>query len=92
MTKIVINECYGGFSLSAQALNEFCIRKGLNEIRSYEIARDDNDLIDIVMALGQKSWGTHAALKIVQIPDDVIWQIEEYDGKEWVAEQHRKWS
>ena len=27
----------------------------------------------------------------VSIPDDVEWQIEEYDGMEWVAEAHRTW-
>ncbi len=25
------------------------------------------------------------------IPDDVKWQIEEYDGLEWIAEKHRTW-
>ena len=27
----------------------------------------------------------------VEIPDDVEWQIEEYDGSEWIAEKHRIW-
>jgi hypothetical protein len=27
----------------------------------------------------------------VDIPDDVKWEIEEYDGNEWVAEVHRTW-
>jgi len=31
-------------------------------------------------------------LKIVDIPDGVEWEIEEYDGMEWVAEKHRTWS
>ena len=35
---------------------------------------------------------TLAKLKIVEIPDDVEWIIEEYDGKEWIAEDHRRWS
>jgi hypothetical protein len=30
-------------------------------------------------------------LKVVEIPDGVKWQIEEYDGSEWVAEKHRTW-
>jgi hypothetical protein len=30
-------------------------------------------------------------LTIVDIPDDIEWQIEEYDGMEWVAEVHRIW-
>jgi hypothetical protein len=28
----------------------------------------------------------------VDIPDDVNWYIEEYDGNEHVAERHRTWS
>ena len=29
--------------------------------------------------------------KIVEVPDEVSWTIQEYDGKEWVAEVHRTW-
>ena len=36
--------------------------------------------------------GNHANLKIVEIPGDVKWHVEEYDGNEWVAEDHRTWS
>jgi hypothetical protein len=36
--------------------------------------------------------GDFAELKVVEIPDDVQWQIEEYDGKEWIAEKHRTWN
>ena len=32
-----------------------------------------------------------STLKIIEIPDDVDWIIEEYDGNEWVAEKHRTW-
>jgi hypothetical protein len=48
-------------------------------------------LIQVVEELGDGANGYFAKLKIVEIPDDVLWQIEEYDGKEWVAEQHRTW-
>jgi len=30
-------------------------------------------------------------LKVVEIPDDVEWNVQEYDGNEWVAEKHRIW-
>lgn len=53
--------------------------------------RADPDLVAIVEALGKKSWGQYAVLKIVDIPDDVKWHIEEYDGLEHVAEDHRIW-
>jgi hypothetical protein len=55
------------------------------------IARDDPALIAVVQNLGAAANGAHARLKIVTIPADVAWQIDEYDGKEWVAEQHRTW-
>lgn len=38
------------------------------------------------------AYGDCADLKIVEIPDDVEWVIEEYDGIEYVSEVHRTWS
>ncbi len=57
-----------------------------------ELPRDDSFLIQTVFELGDRASGDHAELKIVEIPEDVDWIIEEYDGKEWVAEKHRTWS
>jgi hypothetical protein len=56
------------------------------------IERNDPDLIETVETLKEKADGFCANLKIVEIPDDVQWQIQEYDGLEWVAEQHRTWA
>jgi hypothetical protein len=53
--------------------------------------RDDVNLVKTVEALGEDANGICAKLEIVEIPDDVEWQIEEYDGQEWVAEKHRTW-
>jgi hypothetical protein len=57
-----------------------------------DIERNDPMLIQTVEELGNDAddWGSN--LKIVAIPEDVKWQIDEYDGLEWVAEQHRTWS
>lgn len=57
-----------------------------------DIARDDPALVQLVEEDAEKYSGRHATLKVVEIPDDVKWQIEEYDGYEHVAEQHRTWS
>ena len=146
MTKIVINDCHGGFGLSDEAViryNELLGRKvwlikhdifhyttyslvppeerndvgeklggaplnwhemtmeekaAYNEAYSKQtfhdrdIARDDHILIQVVEELGEKANDRYAELKIVEIPDDVEWQIDEYDGAEWVAEKHRTWS
>ena len=114
--KIVINKCYGGFGLSAEAIVLYGKKKNLNIItvkdnimkklfhcyldkvkkENYfserEIQRNDPALIEVVEELGKKADGYCAELKIVEIPDDMKWQIEEYDGKEWIAEDHRTWS
>jgi len=56
-----------------------------------DIPRNDLYLVKVVEELGVKANGNYAKLKIVEIPDNVEWQIEKYDGMEWVAEKHRKW-
>ena len=56
------------------------------------VERDDPALIQTIRKLGyEAASGKHATLKIVEIPADIKWQIDEYDGLEWVAEEHRTW-
>jgi hypothetical protein len=57
-----------------------------NEIRSHP------DLVFVVEKLGKKSWGDYAELKIVDVPDDVKWEIDDYDGMETIHECHKTWS
>ena len=58
-----------------------------------DIERTDPDLIRAIEIVGtEEASDSYSSLKIVEIPDDVEWQIEEYDGSEWVAEKHRTWS
>lgn len=92
MTRVVINNCHGGFSLSPKALAEYKNRAGVTDkLWDREIPRDDEHLVAIVLTMGEEADGGCAELKVVSIPDDVEWQIEEYDGLEWVAEKHRTW-
>jgi len=56
-----------------------------------DIERTDPDLITVVKKLKEKANGEHAKLKIVEIPDNTEYTIEEYDGIEWIAEKHRIW-
>ena len=136
--EVVINVCFGGFSLSPEA-SLWCYEhgmKGLAEpalkyfsgdtrllqgdldkwheylktgqnvffltfftpdekfVLASHIGRKNRDnpiLVQCVKELGEKSWGTCAELKVVEIPVDVEWDIEEYDGWESIAENHRTW-
>jgi hypothetical protein len=90
--KIVINTCYGGFGLSKEALALFNERAGTVITYERDIERNNPILVEIVEQLGEAADGEFAELKVVEIPDDVQWQIEEYDGNEWVAEKHRTWN
>lgn len=144
MTKVVINGCYGGFSLSKEACQRYWDIKGqqvwiedcnqfksmglftvwltpkeerleskegeafysmsMADRRAYneehskqtwycrETDRADPILVQVVEELGKSANGRCADLRVVDIPDDVEWTIEEYDGNEWVAEKHRTWS
>lgn len=148
--KIVINDCYGGYSLSPLAIKELAKIKGKecyffearlgskeykqitleeagktflffsysvsnpqdynlderDEDGSYKSAsereekiklpsdpedRTDKDLINVIEKLGKKANSRFSKLKIIEIPDDVEWEIEEYDGLEHIAEKHRTW-
>jgi hypothetical protein len=85
--KVVINKCYGGFSLSEKACKELGLKGPYSHIE-----RNDPRLVEVVELLGKESWGDCAELKVVEIPDDVEYEIEEYDGTEWIAEVHRMWN
>lgn len=83
--KIAINDCYGGFGLSKEAC------KYLNITSHFDISRDDPRLIECIEKLGNKINTSFSNIKIIEIPEDVDWEIEEYDGIEWVSEKHRTW-
>jgi hypothetical protein len=93
--KVVINACYGGFSLSEKAAKLYkqkLVDAGLPVPEySWYWKRDDPLLVEIVETLGEEANGRAAELRIVEIPADVKWQIDEYGGNEWVAEKHRTW-
>lgn len=53
--------------------------------------RSDPLLLQVIEELGEAADGSCADLQVVEIPDDVKWHVEEYDGMEWIAEDHRTW-
>lgn len=58
----------------------------------YNTDREDLNLINMIERLGsERCSGEFAKLKIVEIPKDIEYQIEECEGIEWIAEKHRTW-
>lgn len=55
--------------------------------------RTDVTLIKTVEELGSEAAsGSCAKLKVIEIPDGIQWEIEEYDGFESVHEKHASWA
>jgi hypothetical protein len=48
-------------------------------------------LVKVVERLGKKASGSLARLEVIEIPDGIKWEIDDYDGIETVHEQHRSW-
>jgi hypothetical protein len=60
--------------------------------RDHDISRDDPYLVKVVQELGgERAGGPAAILKVVEIPANVEWIVQDYDGLEWIAERHRIW-
>lgn len=137
--KVIINACYGCYSLSDECKKALAAKKGhtayeytcyrdrfcrykpevnkffkvfLLDIDQEEVSheeaskhkfkslfkdgeeRTDLDLISLIEENGSE-WasGEDASLKIVEIPDDIEWFIEDDDGDgdEWITEVPRTW-
>lgn len=77
-----------------QYLGDYTTHDILNKaewFRESDISRHDPNLVRVVEELGEKANDAGSNLAIVEIPDDVEYVIEEYDGYEHVAEKHRTW-
>ena len=80
--KIVLNKCFGGFSLSANA----CEALGLKSPYAM-IDRTDEQLVTLMEEHGAE-WvsGRFAKLVLVDVSDHCTdWEIDEYDGMERVT-------
>jgi len=100
--KIAINNCFGGFSVSKKVYDELGIKwEGygyLNndsfgiESDNYNAYRQHPVLIEAIEKVGEeKASGGLASIKIVEVPDGIEWELDDYDGIETVHEQHRSW-
>lgn len=90
--------------LNKQDLFSVCVKKDCGDI-VYDINeeyflwssklydnREDRFLIKVIEDLGDQANGRYASLKVVKIPDDVEYEIDNYDGFETIHEIHRVWS
>jgi len=84
--KVVYNNCYGGFSLSKEAIDLYKELTGkLGEICDSDISRHDPALVKVVETLKEKANGYVADLRVKEIKGNK-YRIEEYDGIEAVVE------
>ena len=56
-----------------------------------EANRSDPTLVAVVEEMGAAASGELAKLVVIEIPDGVEYDIDDYDGMESVHEQHRSW-
>jgi len=98
--KVAINRCFGGFGLSGAGAAHYLKLKTeagdpetekYLDFSPYGDGRTDPFLIETIESLGKEANGDYASLSIVEIPDDVEFTIEEYDGVESIHEVHRSW-
>lgn len=97
--KIVINKCYGGFNISAEALDyigvpykrehSFVYPKGewYKWLGSFK-CRTNPKLIEFIEKFGsERASGQCSKLKIVEVPCGINFRIDEYDGMEDIEER-----
>lgn len=82
-----------GPDYSTKDWGETCTDEEINEsyFSIFDIKRDDKALVEVVEKLGDNANGYFSNLKVVEIPDDIEWEIDDYDGLETIHEKHRSW-
>lgn len=134
MTKVVINNCWGGFGLSTEAMKGL-IERNCSSVREYTIDEytggeglgrwgrnedvgdgyetagledvlvkgrmvytyDNAQRTDPVLVALIEEWGSRrvsgqlAKLRVVDVPDGIRYEIDDYDGMESIHESHQTW-
>lgn len=62
-----------------------------NYFSERDINRNDRNLVLTIEELGEKANTRYSQLRVIEIPDDIEWEIDEYDGIESIHEKHRSW-
>lgn len=65
--------------------------KFLGESFLGEIPRNSELLIQVIQELGEEANGDYSKLRIIEIPNGINWEVDDYDGMERVVEQHESW-
>ena len=80
--KVVINRCFGGFSLSAEAVRILSETLGDAYLPYGFVERHNPALVSLVEKMGKDVNSYCAKLEVVEIADGLEYDIEEYDGYE----------
>lgn len=97
--KIVVNRTFGGFKIPPQLAEElgwFCVYfNGGEDLPADYDEHTDPDMIAGLERMIEEGVDVNEAagtkLEIVEIPDDIDWYIDDYDGIETIHECHRSW-
>ena len=102
--ELMVNECYGGFGFSREALDAYAVRKreahqgqpsgqDCSSYYSFQIERHDPIMVQIVKEMGDRAWGVCASITIQTIPAQYIrhYVIEEFEGAEQIVIQYAKY-
>lgn len=84
--KVLINNDYGGYSLSQQFVNHLITNNLVpQDSNGYTIDRDNQEIIEEAIKFGLENVnGLCADLKVVELPNGCKYSIGEYDGSEWI--------
>lgn len=86
--EIMFNTCYGGFSFSKAAMDEWHkLCPGKDTVRCWNIDRHDPVMVQIVKEMGARANGSFSKIELKKIPLEYLhhYEIGEYDGLEAVV-------
>ena len=90
MPKVVVNRCFGGYGLSPEAYKELGLEWD-NYGHAFDDDRTNPKLVQVVERLGKAASGKLANLVVIEVPEGVEFEIDNYDGQETAHEKHRSW-
>ena len=100
MSKVAINKCYGGFSISKECAKWIENKYGLDLSKEYDYGayyfdekRHAKELIDAIETLGSEVCSGDCARIVLEDCGGGLYNIEEYDGYETLTtpDDEREW-